>query len=111
MRKFLALACLLALMILGIAACQSGNKTDSSTSLKEDSATPTPSVQSETAETAEIQYQYRAVCIEKEAHGGNNQILTRWLDSREKAEDYGRYHSDFKNKGHRWIIEERIKPK
>ncbi len=110
MRKSLALACVLALMIFGMTACQSGSKTDSSTSIEEDSATPAPSVQSKTAETAEVQYQYRAVCIQKEAHGGNNQILTRWLDSKERAEAYGQYHGDHKYKGHRWIIEERVKP-
>lgn len=55
-------------------------------------------------------YQYRAVCTEKEAHGGNEQILTRWLDSRDKAEAYGKEHGDFKYKGHRRKIEKRAKP-
>jgi hypothetical protein len=55
-------------------------------------------------------HQYRAVCLEKAAHGGNDQVLSRWLDDKEKAVALGRYHGDFKGKGHNWIIEERVKP-
>jgi len=54
-------------------------------------------------------HQYRAVCIEKEAHAGNVQVLSKWSDSRDKAYELGNYHSDFKDKGHRWTIEERVK--
>jgi hypothetical protein len=55
-------------------------------------------------------YQYRAVCQEKDAHGGNVQVLSRWLEARDKAEALGKYHGDFKDKGHRWRIEERVRP-
>jgi hypothetical protein len=54
--------------------------------------------------------EYRAVCQEKEAHGGNEQVLSRWLMERDKAVALGQYHGDFKEKGHRWRIEERVKP-
>ncbi|MGH7494258.1 MAG: hypothetical protein ACREOO_17950 [bacterium] len=56
------------------------------------------------------QHQYRAVCIEKAEHGGNEYVLSKWLDSREKADELGKYHGDFKYKGHRWRIDERAKP-
>jgi hypothetical protein len=54
--------------------------------------------------------QYRAVCTEAAAHGGTEYVLTRWLDSRDKAKGYGEYHGDFKEKGHRWRLEQRVKP-
>ncbi len=54
--------------------------------------------------------QYRAVCIETAAHGGNQQVLSRWLDSRDKALALGEYHSNFKDKGHRVNYEERVRP-
>jgi hypothetical protein len=37
-------------------------------------------------------------------------VLSRWLDSRDKASALGRYHGDFKEKGHRWRLEERARP-
>jgi hypothetical protein len=37
-------------------------------------------------------------------------VLSRWLDSRDKASALGRYHGDFKEKGHRWRLEERVRP-
>lgn len=55
------------------------------------------------------QYQYRAVCTEKEAHGGNEYVLTRWLDSEEKVLPYSREH-ERKNKGHIVRIETRARP-
>jgi hypothetical protein len=54
--------------------------------------------------------QFRAVCAEKAAHGGNEQVLSRWLDERDKAVALGEYHANFKDKGHRWRLEERAKP-
>jgi hypothetical protein len=54
--------------------------------------------------------QYRAVCTEKTAHGGNEYVLSRWLDARDKAMDLGEYHSNFKEKGHRVRYEERVRP-
>lgn len=56
-----------------------------------------------------VGHQYRAVCLEKEAHAGNVQVLSKWLDNRAKAYELGNYHGDFKEKGHRWTIEERVK--
>ena len=53
--------------------------------------------------------QYRAVCIEKEAHGGNEYVLTSWLDSKDKADELANYHSEFKYKGHRTRIDTRVK--
>ena len=54
--------------------------------------------------------QYRAVCIETSAHNGKEYVLTRWLDNREKAQEYGDYHGNFKAAGHHWKIEQRAKP-
>jgi hypothetical protein len=54
-------------------------------------------------------HEYRSVCLEKESHGGNHQVLSRWLGDRNKAYELGNYHGDFKDKGHRWVIEERVK--
>ena len=56
-------------------------------------------------------HEYRAVCIEKEKHGGNEQVLSKWLEVRSQAQSLGGYHSEFKNKGHQIRIEERVKPK
>lgn len=54
--------------------------------------------------------QYRAVCVEKAEHGGNEYVLSKWFDNREKADELGKYHGDFKYKGHAWRIDERVKP-
>ncbi len=54
--------------------------------------------------------QYRAVCLEEKSHGGIY-VLSRWLDNKDKAFELGNYHGDFKEKGHRWKLEEREKPK
>jgi len=56
-----------------------------------------------------LPYQYMAVCTTKEAHEGNEYVLTKWLDSKYKAEVYGREHSR-KRKGHEVIYKERVKP-
>jgi hypothetical protein len=53
--------------------------------------------------------QYRAICTEKASHGGNEYVLSRWLDTRDKALALGEYHSNFKEKGHRVRYEERIR--
>ena len=53
--------------------------------------------------------QYRAVCTEKAAHGGTEYVLSRWLDTRDKALALGEYHSNFKEKGHSVRYEERIR--
>ena len=33
-----------------------------------------------------------------------------WLDEKDKAVALGEYHGNFKDKGHRWRLEERAKP-
>jgi hypothetical protein len=63
-----------------------------------------------TVDTSSEGKQFRAVCAEKAAHGGNEQVLSRWLDERDKAVALGEYHANFKDKGHRWRLEERAKP-
>lgn len=103
MRKQLAFFSLIVLLIGAIMGCQSSSE----------NGTANTSAQSDTAQIASppgVQYQYRAVCLDKESHGGNVQVLSKWLDEREKAEALGQYHGDFKNKGHQWQIEQRVKP-
>jgi hypothetical protein len=63
-----------------------------------------------TVDTSSEGKQFRAVCIEKAGHGGNEQVLSRWLDERDKAVALAEYHVNFKDKGHRWRLEERAKP-
>ena len=97
MHKSFFVACLFVLMIGVLMGCQSAGKNE---------ATNGASVASKPGE----QRQYRAVCLEKAAHGGNEQVLSKWLDAKAKAEELGTYHGDFKDKGHRWRLEERVKP-
>lgn len=63
-----------------------------------------------TVDTSSAGKQFRAVCSEKAMHGGNEQVLSKWLDEKDKAVALGEYHSNFKDKGHRWRLEERAKP-
>ena len=58
-----------------------------------------------TVETSSEGKQFRAVCSEKAMHGGNEQVLSKWLDEKDKAVALGEYHSNFKDKGHRWRLE------
>jgi hypothetical protein len=103
MRKSFAVTCLFALMIGVLVGCQSTGKSEATNSSPQTNGTKVELKPGE-------QLQYRAVCLEKEQHGGNQQVLSRWLDDKEKAEALGKYHTDFKDKGHRVIIEERVKP-
>ena len=104
MHKSFSVTCLFVLMIGAFIGCKATDKEEATkSSLQTNAANVEPKPEGKPI-------QYRAVCTEKEAHGGNEQMLTKWLDSRNKAEDYGREHGDFKYKGHRWIIEERVKP-
>jgi hypothetical protein len=96
-------ACLFVLMIGVFIGCQSTGKNEAANSSPQANGA---SVESKPGE----QRQYRAVCQQKEAHGGNAQVLSKWLDEKEKAEELGKYHTDFKDKGHRVVIEERVKP-
>ena len=56
-------------------------------------------------------HEYRAVCIQKELHDGNEYVLSTWLETREAAKAIGDYHGEFKYKGHQIRIEERVKRK
>jgi hypothetical protein len=104
MRKSFSIVCRLAVMVGVFIGCDSANK-------KEEAAQPSPQNNgANVASNPGEQRQYRAVCLEKEAHGGNQQVLSKWLDEKEKADELGKYHTDFKEKGHRVIIEERVKP-
>ena len=90
MRKSFSIVFLLAAMIGVLIGCDSANK-------KEE--TPQSSPQTNGANLASKpgeQRQYRAVCTEKAEHGGNEYVLSKWLDEKEKAEELGKYHSDFK---------------
>ncbi len=104
MRKSSSVVCSFALMIGVLIGCNATDK-------PEEAAKPSLQTNAATVEPKPgEQYQYRAVCIEKEQHGGNEQVLSKWFDRREKADELGKYHGDFKYKGHRWRIDERIKP-
>jgi hypothetical protein len=94
---------LFVLLIGVLAGCQSTGKNEAANSSPQANGA---SVASKSGE----QHQYRAVCLQKEAHRGNNQVRSKWLDEKEKAEALGKYHTDFKDKGHRMVIEERVKP-
>ena len=107
MRKSFPVTCWFVLMVGVFIGCTATDKKDASTVTKE--ATKS-SLQTSAANPEGKQYQYRAVCIEKEAHGGNEQVLSTWLDSRNEANKLAQYHGDFKEKGHRWRIDERVKP-
>lgn len=103
MGKSFSFAFWIVLMIGVLVGCQSTGKNEaanSSTQANGASVEPKPGEQR----------QYRAVCIEKAEHGGNEYVLSKWMDSREKANEFGQYHGDFKYKGHRWRIDERVKP-
>jgi hypothetical protein len=75
---------------------------------KNEAAKSTPPTAANVETKAGVQHQYRAVCIEKEAHGGNEAVLSRWLDSKDKAVALGETHAE--DNVHRWRLEERVKP-
>jgi hypothetical protein len=85
-----------------LAACSGSNSTNGS------AAETNPVLTTVAAQ--ESGKQYRAVCAEAAMHGGTPYVLSRWLDVKEKAVALGEYHSNFKEKGHRVIYEERAKP-
>ena len=100
MNKPFSLACLFALLLVVFMACSSNGKNDAGQSSSQNAANAE-------AKPGE-QHEYRAVCTEKEAHGGNEAILSRWVDSKEKAEMQADAHSE--DNGHRTRIDERVKP-
>ena len=102
MRISLAAACL-ATLVLGVSiGCSTTGKATASAA--------TDAASSSSAQGDGI-HEYRAVCIQKELHDGNEYVLSTWLDSREAAKAIGDYHGEFKYKGHQIRIEERVKRK
>jgi hypothetical protein len=55
------------------------------------------------------QYQYMAICTEKQGHGGNEFALTAWLDDEQAANDAGKKR-ELETHGHRWRVDTRKKP-
>jgi len=97
MHKFFALACLLFMSFGAVLSCK--NSED-----KHDA----PSV-SAASDSANAAMQYMAVCTTKAEHGGNEYILTKWLDDKPKAEVFGREHL-MKKKAHYVIYKTRMRP-
>jgi hypothetical protein len=102
MCKSFSLACLLVVLIVAFIGCSATDKTEEATQ-------SSPEAKAANVEPETEQKQYQAVCVSKEAHEGNEYILTKWLDDKDKALMYGREHSR-KKKGHDVIYRERIKP-
>jgi len=112
MRKSFSVTCLFFLMLGVFIGCKATDKKDASTVTEE----ATRSSQPVGTNAANVepkpegrQIQYMAVCTDKQAHGGNDYVLTKWLDSRDKAAIYGREH-ERKKKGHVVKYNERDKP-
>jgi hypothetical protein len=103
MRKPFFVAGLLVLLMGVFIGCQSSGKTP-------EAANASLQTNGANAEAKSDGKQYRAVCIEKDQHGGNEYVLSKWMDDKNKADELGQYHGDFKYKGHRWRIDERVKP-
>ncbi len=102
MRKPFLVAGLLVLLIGAFIGCQSAGKTP-------EAANASLQTNGANAEAKSDGKQYRAVCTDKQTHGGNDYVLTKWLDSKHTAEIYGKEH-ERKNKGHVVKYNERIKP-
>jgi len=96
MRKSLSVTCLPVLLIGIFIGCNAKDKPEAANGVS--------------VESKSDGKQYRAVCVEKEQHGGSEYVLSKWMDSRDKADELGKYHGDFKYKGHAWRIDERVKP-
>jgi len=96
------------LMIGALIGCQSTGKNDATP--EAEAAKTSLQTNAANVDSQSAAKQYRALCIEKEQHGGNEYVLSKWFDRRDKANELGQYHGDFKYKGHRWRIDERVKP-
>lgn len=103
MRKSFLFVCSLSLLVGMLIGCTAKEKTEGSGG----SSLPANGTAAQPVSDGK---QYRALCVEKAEHGGNEYVLSKWMDSREKADELGKYHGDFKYKGHAWRIEERVKP-
>jgi len=104
MRKSLAIFCSFVLLIGALLGCNATDKTEEAAN----SSAPSNAANAAPLEEKTPQ-QYMAVCITKEAHEGNEYVLTKWLDTKYKAEVYGREHAR-KRKGHEVVYKERVKP-
>ena len=103
MRTSFSVACAFAIVIGTCIGCNATDKEESTkSSLQASAAQIEPN-------TEKAQYLYMAVCITKEAHEGNEYVLTKWLDSKDKALMYGREHGR-KRKGHVIVYRTRAKP-
>jgi hypothetical protein len=98
------------ILAVGICAGCTTQDTADATNLTAGATASSPHQAAASGPGSDAGLQFRAVCLETAAHGGNQYILTKWLDSRDKAKGYGEYHGDFKEKGHRWRLEQRVKP-
>jgi hypothetical protein len=103
MRKPFAFACFSVLLVGVLISCKATDKTP------EAATSSALSNAAKAVQEEKPQYQYMAVCMTKEEHGDNEYILTRWLDSKDRAEIYGGEHV-MKRKGHEVIYKERAKP-
>ena len=101
MCKSFSINWLFILLIGAFVGCNSADKTQE--------ATNSPLQTNAANAASQPQHQYMAVCMTKEEHDGNEYILTKWLDSKNKALMYGREHSR-KRKGHNVVYKERVKP-
>jgi hypothetical protein len=110
MRQSRPAACLFLLIVGVLTGCSSTDHTATAGGTR-DSNMASPQADGATADhSLAAQIQYRARCLEKEAHGGKEYVLTSWLDTKAKAEEFANYHSEFKYKGHRTRIDTRVKP-
>jgi hypothetical protein len=102
MRKSFFVNCLLIPLIAVLIGCKATDKTEeTTTSSQTNTANVEPKPEGQ-------QIQYMAVCTDT-SHGGNEYVLTKWLDSKDKALVYGREH-ERKRKGHVVKYNERVKP-
>lgn len=53
--------------------------------------------------------QYMAVCTETKEHGGQEYVLTSWLNTKLEADEAGKAH-ERATRGHRWTIKTRQQP-
>jgi hypothetical protein len=102
MFKLFSSVCLLVVLIVAFIGCSATDKTEETTQSSTEAKAANGGQKAE-------QKQYQAVCVTKEEHEGNEYILTKWLDDKDKALMYGQEHSR-KRKGHNVIYRERIKP-
>lgn len=102
MCKSFSAACLVALTMCMLVGCNAAGKDKAAKS-----SLPADAVQLE-RKPGEEHIQYMAVCTTKQSHEGYEYILTKWLDSKDKAMVYGKEHAR-KKIGHVVVYNERMK--